>query len=180
MPRRRTPLREQAFRNITLIAVPLIAFAVTFVLMTSNMGDTIPAGLVWTMFAVTITLLVVALVVGLLVGKRIVGDRIELAFRAAGGKWRHGRVDIERGVLVLQPYWWQLRFRTGDPITLHVNELGEDTGRRPKPRQWWSLNPQLSIVPLRTEEGDYELAALPSHLAELRERLAEGEPAQRS
>lgn len=180
MPQRRAPLREHTFRIVMLVVLPLIVLVGGFIIMVTLPGRALPAGALWIPLAVVLVFFAAALALGLFIGKRLVGDRIELAFRAPGGKWRHGRVDISPGILTLQPYWWQLRFRSGDPITLHVNGLGDDTGRRPKPRQWWSLNPQLSIVRLDTDEGEYEVAALPSHLAELRERLLEGSTADRS
>lgn len=152
-------------------AVPVIILIVVFAINFPMNGSSSP--LVWVLLAVMIVILLAALVAGLYIGKRFVGDRIELAFRNPGGKWRHGRVQISPQTLVLQPCWWQTRFPSGAPITLNVDNLAEDTGRRPQAKQWWSLNPQLSIVSMQTDQGEYEIAALPSHLAELRERLLE-------
>ena len=174
MPRTRTPMRENAFRIVAFAAGPLIALIVGLVVLGSSGGlESIP--LPFLVLAVAIFLLVSggAIAVGVLLGRKMVGDRIELAFREGGGRWRHGRITLEDGRATLQPYWWQVRIPAGDPMPLDIRELGEDTGRTPPPRRWWSLNPQLRIVDMQTDRGAFEIAALPSHLAEFRERLSE-------
>jgi hypothetical protein len=129
--------------------------------------------------AVIAIVVVIALIIGIasvalgsVVGRRLVGDRIEVAMREPGGKWRHGRLTVSPGHVSFQPYRWQMRIPHGRPVEMDVKSLGDDTGRRPSWKQIMSVNPQLHIVEVASLQGDREVAALPSHLEELRERLA--------
>jgi hypothetical protein len=174
MPRKAAPLKQQTFRIVALGLGPLIGLVIGIVaLNTSGAADELPPFVIPIMIAFVIILAAVGIGLGLLLGKKLVGDRIETAFRAPGEKWRHGRLEVHHGRVTLRRYWWQLRVPVGEPVELVVHELGPDTGRRPAARQWWTLNPQLSIQTLETDQGTYELAALPAHLEELRDRLQE-------
>lgn len=172
MPRNRTPLREQTFRIGTIVGGPLIGIVVVIAIAATGGFGSVPPGIVLVALSGVIVLFALALVIGLVIAKRLVGDHLEVAYRAGDDKWRHGRLDAARGRLVLQPYWWQLRIPTGDPIVLEVADIGRDE-RKPKPSQWWSLNPQLRIIDVTTDKGEFEIGGLPSHLTELRQRIAE-------
>ncbi|BDZ46801.1 hypothetical protein [Naasia aerilata] len=158
-----------------LLVGPLLAIVLVAVFVVPTLDRTGGGGAIaWPILAVVLVIMVLAIAAGLLLGKRLVGDRIEVAVRSSGDKWHHARLtDIGDGRLRLERYFWQVRIPTGKKLELHVLSLGEDSGRHPRPRQWWSLNPQLTIVDLETDQGTFELAALPSHLRELRERLQE-------
>jgi len=87
MPRTRTPMRENAFRIVAFAAGPLIALIVGLVVLGSSGGlESIP--LPFLVLAVAIFLLVSggAIAVGVLLGRKMVGDRIELAFRERDGR----------------------------------------------------------------------------------------------
>ena len=174
LPRRAAPLREHTFRIAGLVismVVSIASFAIVLLLL--NQGRAIPASVLTIALPIVIAIAGAGIAIGLLLGRRIVGDRIEVAFRDPGGKWRHGRLSVGHRRVVLQPYLWQLRIPSGESREFEVVDLGEDTGRRPPLRQLWSVNPQLHIVELETDRGQFEIAGLPSHLTELRERLDE-------
>lgn len=170
MPQGRTPLRDQRFRLISLAAGPIVGLIIVTVMFASGVFPPIPLGWFVAIIAVVLLLAVGGISAGLLLGKKLVGDRIELAYRAPGEKWRHGRADLSPGVMRLQKYWWQLRIPTGDPLTLEVESVAREE-RKPSPRQWWTMNPQLRITDMHTDRGTYEIGALPRHLAEVRDRL---------
>lgn len=171
MPRGRTPLREQRFRLIVLVAGPLFAFVIVAALFAGGRFPGLAPELFFVISGVLLILTVGGIAVGFFIGNKLVGDRVELAYRAPADKWRHGRAEIQPGVVKLQRYWWQIRIPVGDPITLDVESIGQEE-RKPRARQWWSMNPQLRIVTMATAQGVYEIGALPSHLAEVRDRLA--------
>lgn len=177
MPRGRTPLRDQRFRLISLAVGPIVGLIIVSVMFASGAFPPIPVGWFVAIVAVVLLLAVGGISIGLLLGNRFVGDRVELAYRAPGEKWRHGRADLSPGVMTLQKYWWQLRIPTGDPLTLEVESVASGE-REPRPRRWWTMNPQLRITEMHTDRGTYEVGALPSHLAEVRERLMRSSPSR--
>lgn len=176
MPRNRTPIREQYFRIAAIFVVPAVVAAGVTIGFAALRGREDLGVVVFVTLAVTVPIMIAGILVGLYLGRRLVGDRIELAFRRPGEKWRHARVDVAEGRVRLQPYLWQVRVANGDPLEMAVERLDLADARKPPFRSWWSLNPQLRIVDLDTDRGRYEIAALPSHLAELRERLHEASP----
>lgn len=171
MPRGRTPLREQAFRIGTFLVGPLIAIVILAGLAISGAFASVPPWVILLVLGVMVIGALVGIGVALIVAKRLVGESIEIAVRGPGDKWHHARADVSPGQMHLQKYWWQLRIPTGESTTLQVEDVGSDE-RKPKPSQWWSLNPQIRIVDLTTDQGVFQIGGLPSHLAELRERLA--------
>lgn len=172
MPKNRQPFRENGFRIITSLIGVVIGVVVVFVLRGSEGAQRAP---VWAYVVGVLVAVVVAgvgLLIGLLIGKRIVGDRIEAAVREPGGKWRHGRFVVARSGATFERYRWQIRIPSGKKTDFTGVELGDDTGKRPPLRQLWSINPQLHIVTLDSDQGHYEVAAMPS-LQQFRERLGE-------
>jgi hypothetical protein len=135
-------------------------------------GPALPPAFVIVVIVVTLPIIAGGLALGLGIGRRIVGERIEVAMREPGGRWRHGRLTVAPGHLVFQPYLFQVRIPRGAPVEIDVERLGDDTGDRPSWKQILSLNPQVHIVDVASPQGDRQIAALPSHLEELRERLA--------
>lgn len=172
MPRRKTPLREQKVLIGSLAVGALLGTGIVLVPRLLARDSALPPGVVVVIILVTLLIVAAGLALGLALGRRIVGDRIEVAMREPGDRWRHGRLTVAPGHLVFQPYRWQMRIPKGSPVEIDVDELGDDTGRRPSWKQFLSINPQLHIVDVASPQGDRELAALPSHLEELRERLA--------
>lgn len=170
MPRRRTPLREQAFRIGTLMAGPVIALLVFAGLAATGIFEPVSPLVIVIVLVAMVVLAAIGGGIGMLVGNRLVGESIELAVRAPGDKWRHARADVSPGRMRLQKYRWQLRIPAGEPMDLDVDHVGSEE-RKPKPSQWWSMNPQIRIVDVQTPQGTFEMGALPSHLSELRQRL---------
>jgi len=84
---------------------------------------------------------------------------------------------VTQGHFTFQPYLWQVRIPRGEPVELEVETMSEDSGRRPSLRQLWTINQQLRIIEIETSMGQFEIAGLPSHLTELRERLHGNIPA---
>ncbi|WP_343317371.1 hypothetical protein AAFM46_08265 [Arthrobacter sp. TMP15] len=176
MPRNRGPLREQSFLIFSIVGGMLIGILAVLVLpaLFGN-GREVKPGLLLVVVVVTLVVAAFAVLLRQIIGKRLVGDRIEAALREHDGKWRHGRITVGYGQLSFQPYLWQVRIPSGTPVELEVSELGEDTGQRPPLRKIWSMNPQLHIVQVVTNRGLWELAGLPSQIEELRTRLSEPE-----
>ena len=127
----------------------------------------------------TIIIFVPIVFLGMKLGDRLlVKDRIEVGMRASDTKkWRHGRITVTQGHFTFQPYLWQVRIPRGEPVELEVETMSEDSGRRPSLRQLWTINQQLRIIEIETSMGQFEIAGLPSHLTELRERLHGNIPA---
>ena len=103
------------------------------------------------------------------------GSVVECAIRPPGsptGRWRHGRVQPAAGGLVFVPGGpGGMRFPRGRPRPFTIAEMSDDDGRRPSPRQVWSINPALHVVTVTVDGQRLELAALPEDLDRLR-RLA--------
>jgi hypothetical protein len=68
-----------------------------------------------------LVLVVAATAVGLLLGRKVFGQRLELALRpTTETKWRHGWVEASPGHLRFHRYKWQIRFVSGDPVDFAV------------------------------------------------------------
>ncbi|MFJ3385158.1 MULTISPECIES: hypothetical protein [unclassified Curtobacterium] len=175
MSRDRQPLREHGFRVVTMVIGMVVGLAAAFFIVPAITGRE-NRGPFWAYglgFALAILIGGGALVLGLAIGQRIVGDRIEAAVREPGAKWRHGRFTFVPGGVTFERYRWQLRIPSGKKTTFTGVRLGEDTGRRPPWRHLWTINPQLHIVTLDSEQGRYEVAAMPSRLRAFERRLSE-------
>jgi hypothetical protein len=170
MPQKRAPVRQQIFRVGVVLLGPVI---VILILLFAGQRLGFPADLIPIAVIAIVVVTGIGVALGLFIGSKLVGDRIEVALRPRGGKWTHGRLTPEPGgVLRFDKYWWQVRIPTGDTTYHQVERLGDNTFRKPKPAEWWSVNPQLRITTLISDHGTYDLGALPAHLVELRERLA--------
>lgn len=172
MPHRQ-PLREHAFR----IAMPVVGMVLGLVgvfLVVPVITGRPERGPLWAYLigiGIGVAVGAAALFVGLRIGRRIVGDRIEAAVRHPDQKWRHGRFAVDPEGLTFERYRWQMRIPSGDVSRLTNVRLGPDTGRRPPLRQLWTINPQLHVVLLDSDQGQCEVATLPSRLEQLREAL---------
>lgn len=176
MPRNRGTLREQSFLILSIVAGMLIGILVVLVVPAIfGNGREVTPGLLLVVVVVTLVVAAFGVLLRQVIGKRLVGERIEAVLREQDGKWRHGRITVGYGQLSFQPYLWQVRIPSGAPVEMEVSELGEDTGRRAPLRKIWSMNPQLHIVRVVTNRGLWELAGLPSQIEELRTRLSEPE-----
>ncbi|MDB6427898.1 hypothetical protein [Curtobacterium sp. 20TX0008] len=175
MPRRKQPLKESAFRIGVTVVGMIVGLTVAFLVLPAVTGDD-ERGPLWAYVvgaALAVVVGVGALVLGLAVGRRLVGDRVEAALREPGGKWRHGRFDVAHGGTTFERYRWQLRIPSGRKLFLTGVGLGPDTGERPPLRQLWTINPQLHVIGLDSDQGRYEVAASPSRLELLRDQLDE-------
>ena len=173
MPKNRQPFRENGFRIVSSLVGVVIGLVVVFMLRGSDGGH---RGPLWAYVVGVVVAVVVAgvgLLLGLLIGRRLVGDRIEAAVRQPGEKWRHGRFVVERSSATFERYRWQVRIPSGKKTDFTGVQLGDDTGQRPPLRQLWTINPQLHIITLDSDQGRYEVAAMPSRLQQFRERLGE-------
>ncbi|MBG6215349.1 hypothetical protein RCH23_003289 [Cryobacterium sp. CAN_C3] len=177
-PRNRAPLRESGFRIASQLAGVVIGLVVVLVFLPQIIGGQVK--IPWWAFVagsvLGVAIAVAATIVGLLLGRRLVGDRIEGAVREPGSKWRHGRLEVGGDAIVFERYRFQLRIPSGVKQRFDDVILGEDTGRRPPFRQLWTINPQLHIVSLDAQQGHFEFAAMPSQIQELRDRLHEPLP----
>jgi len=135
-----------------------------------------PAAVIAIAWVVGVVLAAGGMLIGLLIARWLVGDRIEVALRERDGGWRHGRLDVTPGHLSFQPYLWQVRIPRGKPIEFEVHHVGADTGRRPPAREMWSVNPLVRILDLETDKGDREVGVPKHQVEELRKRL--GEPSR--
>ena len=173
MPRNKAPLRELTFRIVGPLVGLVIGLGIGAVLIQVLIGGRfrIP----WWVFVIGFVFLLViasaAIIGGLLIGQQLVGDRIEGAIREPGSKWRHGRLDVESNAIVFERYLLKVRIPSGEKQRFDQVDIGEDIGLRPPLRQLWSINPQLHIVSIDAQQGHFELAALPSRIQELRDRI---------
>jgi len=134
--------------------------------------DPLPVGVLVSIIAVVLVIGLAATVVGLLIGRSVFGDRVEVALRRTGErKWRHGRLELAPGRLTFTPYRWQMRFVSGDPLDFEVREVGADTGRRPSPTQILTVNPALHLVDVESDQGTLELGVQAHQVDDLRGRL---------
>ena len=174
MPSNRPPLRQYGFR-VLAPAVGAIIGATVAVLVGPALhkrGFQIPEWILLIILAAFVVVLGAAVVVGVVGRRGLVNGRIEVAMRVPGGKWTHGRLQIEPGTLTFERYRLQMRLPSGDVTTYRVSSVGEDIGRRPALRNVWTINPQLHVIEVETNLGRREIAALPSRVPELRERVS--------
>jgi hypothetical protein len=170
-------MREFAFRVVSPLAGIVIGLGIVVVVISLLGGRLkIPWWVIAGAFVFMLAIAAAAVVGGLLIGQRLVGDRIEAALREPGNKWRHGRLEVEGDAVVFEPYLLKVRLPSGVKQHLDRVSVGEDRGHRPPLRQLLTINPQLHIVSIDAEQGRFELAALPSRIRELRNRL--GDPLQ--
>ena len=121
---------------------------------------------------VGLVIAVAAILVGLLLGRKIFGKRLEIALRPAGEtKWQHGRVEASPGQMHFRRYKWQLRFVSGDPVDFVVDEVGADSGARPSKKQMWSVNPSLHVIEVKTDRGTFQLGIQSHQVDDLRSQL---------
>ena len=158
------PWREQAFRYVAPVLGFLIGAAVLVVVWARMLQDLLPWWGLFIILAAGLALLLAAVTVGLLIGQRLLGERLEIALRDTRGRWRHGRVEIHGPRLTFLPYYWQVRIITGDREELGITHLEETHGRRPSLRELTALSPQVRIVSAETKSGPIEVAALRSRL----------------
>lgn len=172
MPRDRQPLREHRFRIATMLIGMVVGLGVAFLIVPAITGEDRSGP--WWAYGIGIGVAAVvgalALTLGLWIGNRIVGDRIEAAVREPGGKWRHGRFSFGQDGVTFERYRWQMRIPSGKKTLLTGVRLGPDTGQRPPWRQFWTINPQLHIVTLDADQGHWEVAVMPSRLRSFGER----------
>lgn len=121
---------------------------------------------------VGLVIAVAAILVGLLLGRKIFGKRLEIALRPAGEtKWLHGRVEASPGQMHFRRYKWQLRFVSGDPVDFVVDEVGADSGARPSKKQMWSVYPSLHVIEVKTDRGTVQLGIQSHQVDDLRSQL---------
>ncbi|MGT2426489.1 hypothetical protein [Amnibacterium kyonggiense] len=166
--------RELAFRFVGPIIGVVIGVGVVGAVTALSGSRLLPPGLLIGVLAGAAVVALGATAVGLLIGRRIVGDRLEVALRVPDARWRHGRLEADADRSTFHPYVWQVRIPTGEREELGPTAIRPDAPRRPALRTIWSLNPQTRIVTLETARGPVEVAALPSRLELLRQRLAAG------
>jgi len=126
-------------------------------------------------------LVVVIVVATALTTRRVLGERyrkrgqIECAWKGfdAPGRWRHGLATVSPGSFEFQPRLGSIgtRIPKGEPVSVEVESVDPDEGRRPSLSQIWFVNPRLHILTVRTPAGTIELAMLPKRVPELRARL---------
>ena len=170
-PKRR--LTENLFRVGSLALGSLIGAVIVAIVVGIVARGRISPVVLLLVVAVLFLLTIPGLVLGLVLSRRIFGSRIEGAMRLSGDKWTHGNLSAGPSHISFQPYLWQVRIPSGEPVEFDVTTLGDDTGRRPPARQIWSINPQVHIVDVVTPDGVTLLAALPSRIAALRAHLGE-------
>jgi Protein of unknown function (DUF2550) len=113
--------------------------------------------------------------------RRFIGNRyqergqFECAWKGfdSPGKWRHGLATASRGSLEFHPRRGShgTRIPKGSPVSVVVDSIDSDAGRRPSLSQIWFLNPRLHILTVRTPKGPIEIAVMPKRLPDLRAGL---------
>lgn len=79
-------------------------------------------------------------------------------------RWRHGRMTVENGKLILRPVGpLGIRFPQRSPLIIDVSEISRDRGSVGYSRMW-SVNPLFSTTHVRTTNAVLELAAPPAGL----------------
>ena len=156
--------REQAFGYIAPVFGYLIGAAVFVAVWARMLQDLLPWWGLLLILAAGLALLLAAVTIGLLIRDRLFGERFEIALRDTGGRWRHGRVEIQGPRLTFLPYYWQVRVLTGDREELAITYLDETHGRRPRLRELTALSPQVRIISAETRSGQIEVAAPRSRL----------------
>lgn len=157
--------KGQGFR-LASIGVGLLIGLIAVVVTQAVTSDEPPSSgfLIGISFGLVIA--VAATAVGLLLGRKVFGQRLELALRpATETKWRHGWVEASPGHLRFHRYKWQIRFVSGDPVDFAVHAVGLDSGKRPSKKQLWSVNPSLHVIDIDTDQGPLQLG-LQAHQVE--------------
>jgi len=169
---RKTPLWEDRFRVGMILGGLVLGLLLSVFLLPALFGRQIQSWIIPVVALSTLVIFVPLFFLARSFGDRVlVKDRIEVGMRATGTKkWRHGRITVTQGHFTFQPYLWQVRIPKGEPVELDVENMTEDTGRRPSMKQLWSVNPLLHVVEIDTSKGRFEIAGLPTHLKELRDR----------
>jgi hypothetical protein len=155
----KTPLfKGQGFRLASIGVGLVVGLGIVLVVRAATSDAPLSSGFLLGGGAAGLIIAVVAVVVGLLLGRRIFGQRLEIALRTAGEKkWQHGRVEASPGRLRFRRYKWQLRFISGEPVDFLVDEVGADSGARPSKKQMWSVNPSLHVIEVKTDRGTLQL-----------------------
>lgn len=167
-----TPWREHGSRYIATAVGFLIGVGLIVVVGGKNLWSLLPWWALLIVLIVGLALLLGATTIGLLIGQRLVGNKLELAVRAGGGKWRHGRAELQGSRLTFWPYYWQIRVPKGDREELLITGLDQTHSRRPALRELIALNPQARVVRAETASGPIEIAALPSRLHSMASTIA--------
>jgi hypothetical protein len=101
--------------------------------------------------------------------------QIECAWKGfdAPGRWRHGLATVSRGSFQFQPRLGPIgtRIPKGEPVSVVVESMDPDLGRRPGLSHMWHLNPRLHILTMRTPTEAIAIAMLPKRIPVLRTRL---------
>lgn len=171
--------KGQGFRLASIGVGFVLGAGIFLVVRAVSSGGQLPVGFGLAGAAVGLLVAVVAVVVGLLVGRKAFGQRLELALRRRGDtKWQHGHVDATAGHLRFRRYKWQMRFVSGDPVDFVVHEVGADTGAHPSKKQLLTVNPTLHVIEVATDRGDLELGVQAHQVDDLRARLQPSGSAQ--
>ena len=169
----KTPLfKGQGFR-LASIGVGLAAgLGIVLIVQAATSDEPLSSGFLLGGAGVGLVIAVAAILVGLLLGRKIFGKRLEIALRPAGEtKWQHGRVEASLGQMHFRRYKWQLRFVSGDPVDFVVDEVGADSGARPSKKQMWSVNPSLHVIEVKTDRGTVQLGVQAHQVDDLRSQL---------
>ena len=175
-PRGRVPLREQTFR-LPPVYIAAAVFIVLLVLLLPVFERAhIPPVLLLLIGALFLIVLFGTTAIGLSIGRRIVGDHVEVAIRAPGERWRHGPLAVRPGHSLSRRTQFNFTSHPGTQSSLtKTNSVKTRPGARAYVRFGSSIL-SSHIVQAKTDLGIRELAALPSTLEELRERLNENGP----
>lgn len=169
----KTPLfRGQGFR-LASIGVGLAAgLGIVLIVQAATSDEPLSSGFLLGGAAVGLVIALAAVVVGLLLGRKIFGKRLEIALRPTGEtKWQHGQVEASPGDMLFRRHKWQLRFVSGDPVDFVVAEVGADSGARPSKKQMWSVNPTLHVIEVKTDQGTLQLGVQAHQVDDLRSQL---------
>ncbi len=105
MSEKRSLLKGQGFLVISVSAVIVAGLVITNLVRGAISPDrAMPPGIMAIYIGLALAVVVPGMAIALIVVRRIIGDRIEVAFREPGGRWRHGRLTVMAGHLSFQPY----------------------------------------------------------------------------
>jgi Protein of unknown function (DUF2550) len=124
-------------------------------------------------FGAVFALVAVVTVRRVIVSRDLKRGQIECAWRGfdSPGKWRHGLATVSHGSLEFQPRLAHTRIPNGTPVSVVVESIDSDDGRRPSLSQICFLDPRLHILTVRTPRGPIEIAVMPKRASTLRARL---------
>lgn len=164
--------KGQAFRLASIAIGLVVGLGAVLMVQAISSDNPLPVRYLIGAGVAGILIAVFAAVIGLVVGRRVFGQRLEIALRTAGQtKWQHGRVEASPGHLRFRRYKWQLRFASGDPVDYSVRGVGHDTGQRPSKKQIWSVNPSLHVIEVETDRGTLQLGVQAHQVDNLRGQL---------